>query len=196
MNAIQASDRPDAFFGKPLAEIHQAATLLFELPKPTIAVVQGFATGAGMNLALCCDFRIAASNARMNQAFITLGLVPDTGGTWTLPRLVGLAKATELMFFGDFIDGTEAERLGIVNRAVAAARIDEETAAWAKRLAAAPTRAIGQIKALLRTAYQNSFAAQAEAERLAQVELALETEDYHEGFRAFFEKLPPKFLGR
>ncbi len=196
MAAAQATTRPEAFFVEPLGEIHRAALLLRELPRPTLAVIQGFATGAGMNLALCCDLRLAATNARMNQAFVSLGLVPDTGGTYTLPRLVGTAKAAELMFSGEFIDGSEAARLGIVNRAVTEDRLDEEAGAWAARLAAGPTLAYARIKALLRRAHEQSFEAQLEAERRAQEELGRDSADSREGIRAFVEKRAARFEGR
>jgi 2-(1,2-epoxy-1,2-dihydrophenyl)acetyl-CoA isomerase len=196
MTAASQSPTPDAFFTGPLAYLGRMVTALFELEKPTIAVVHGFATGGGMSLALACDLRIAATSARLNQAFVNLGLVPDMGSTWTLPRLVGYAKAAELAFLGDFVDGTEAERLGIVNRAVPEERLDAEVAAWAARLAAGPTRAIARTKALLRSTWTRSFAEQAEAERRAQEELGRGTADYREGMRALSEKRPPRFQGR
>ena len=136
-----------------------------------------------------------ATSARLNQAFVRLGLVPDTGGTYTLPRIVGPAKAAKLMFLGDFVDGGEAERLGLVNRAVPEDRLDAEAAEWARRLAAAPTLALAGIKALLRGTCRRSFEEQAEAERIAQLELG-RSADFREGVQAFLDKRPPRFQGR
>lgn len=182
------------FFEGPLQELHQLAAAIRNLPKPVIAAIHGFASGAGCNLALCCDIRLAAQSARFNQAFIKIGLVPDTGGTYLLSRMIGLAKAAELFFTGDFIDAREAERLGMINKAVADDKLQEETRNYAQKLAQAPTRAIGKIKMLLQTSYQLTFDSQSELERATQIEIA-ESEDFKEGVQAFFEKRPPKFTG-
>ncbi|MFQ6114170.1 MAG: enoyl-CoA hydratase/isomerase family protein [bacterium] len=143
------SRKPANFFEEPLQALNQTASAIRNLPKPVIASIHGFANGAGFNLALCCDIRLAAVSTKFNQAFIKVGLVPDTGGTYLLPRIVGLTRAAELFFTGNFIDAREAERLGIINKAVADEKLQEETLRYANKLAQAPTMAIGKIKMLL-----------------------------------------------
>ncbi len=186
---------PAAFFGDALATIHGAVLAIRRLPKPVIGAINGFASGAGFNLALACDLRIAADTARFNQAFVLVGLTPDAGGTYHLPRLVGLAKATELFFTGEMIDAAEALRLGIVNRVVPAAELPQAAADWAAQLAQGPTLALGRTKMLLNSALVEDLETQLEKERQSQVASGL-TEDFREGLAAFFEKRPANFQGR
>lgn len=195
MQAALQSDNPAEFFEAPLAGLNEVVTGIRSLAKPVLACIHGFASGAGFNLALACDLRIAAKSTRFNQAFVKLGLVPDTGGTYLLPRIVGLAKATELLFTGDFLDAEEAKRLGLVHRCVPDDELEARTQGWARELAAAPTRALGKIKMLLQMSYQLTFDAQAELERTTQIEIARESQDFREGVRAFLEKRPPDFQG-
>src|SRR2546428_11798486 len=119
VKAMASSDRVDEFFADALDMIHRAIATLADYPRVVIAAINGFASGAGMNLALACDLRIAGESARFNEAFVRIGAVPDCGGTYHLPRIVGWSRAAELMLLGDMGDAHEAERLGIVTRVVA-----------------------------------------------------------------------------
>ncbi len=174
---------------------NQIATRLRDMDKPTIAAVNGVAAGAGLSFALACDLRIASETASFIEVFINVGLIPDSGSTWTLPRLVGLAKAIEMCFTGDKIKADEALRIGLVNRVVPAEQLMDETRAVAAKLASLPARGIALTKRLLNQSYQRDFAGQLEAEAFAQETAAL-TEDHVEGVRAFIEKRKPEFKGR
>ncbi|MGH7350110.1 MAG: enoyl-CoA hydratase/isomerase family protein [Candidatus Rokuibacteriota bacterium] len=168
---------------------------LFEYPKPTIAMVDGFAVGAGCNVALACDMVIASDRARFGEVFARIGLVPDGGGTWLLPRLVGLAKAKELVFSADIIDAAEALRIGLVNRMVPAAELSAATRVLAARIAAGPPGALGLAKALLNRSATVDLATALSFEAYAQAQ-TITSDDHAEGVRAFLEKRPPKFTGQ
>ncbi|MHC4414113.1 MAG: enoyl-CoA hydratase-related protein [Planctomycetota bacterium] len=165
-----------------------------EMEKPVIAAVNGVAAGAGCTLALACDLRIASEQASFIEVFINVGLVPDTGGTFTLPRLVGLGKALELCLTGDTVSAEEALRLGLVNKVVAADRLIDETNKLAGKLASLPARGIALTKRLLNQSFDNDLSRQLEAEAFAQ-ETASMTEDHVEGVVAFIEKRKPVFKG-
>lgn len=165
-----------------------------DCPKPVIAAINGAAAGAGMNLALACDMRIASSVAKFTQAFVKRGLAPDWGGTWFLPRVVGSAKACELIFTGDTIDAAEALRLGIVNAVVEPGALMAEALKLAGRIAAGPPVAIGLAKRAIHNEDADLRAA-LEFETFAQG-ICRETEDAKEGVRAFVEKRAPVFRGR
>lgn len=167
---------------------------LVDFPMPTLASVDGFAVGAGCNLALACDLIVASDRARFGQVFARLGLVPDGGGTWLLPRLVGLARAKELIFTAEIIDAAEAARIGLVNRVVPAAALAEETTRLAERIAAGPPLALRLAKRLVNRAAASDLAAALEAEAAAQA-IAVTSEDHQEGLQAFFEKRAPRFRG-
>ncbi len=165
------------------------------MSKPVIAAVNGVAAGAGMNLALGCDLRIASDQAAFGEVFVRRGLHPDWGGTWLLPRVVGVAKAMELILFGDMIPAEEALRLGIVNRLAPHHQFAETARDWARRLAEGPPVVLGLAK---RGVYRNLLAdlpSALEYEMFAQ-QVAWSTEDAGEGIRAFVEKRPPRFQGR
>ncbi|MCA1669022.1 MAG: enoyl-CoA hydratase/isomerase family protein [Thermomicrobia bacterium] len=165
------------------------------IEKPVIAAVNGVAAGAGANLALACDLRIASAEASFVQAFVKIGLVPDSGGTLFLPLLVGYAKAAELAFTGDRIRAEESLRLGLVNQVVPVAALMETTHALAARLAALPTRAIGLTKRAFNRAMMPDLDAVLDYEADMQ-EIAGRTQDYREGVAAFREKRPPSFTGQ
>ncbi len=163
--------------------------------KPVIAAVNGAAAGAGMNLALACDMRIASSAARFSQAFVKRGLHPDWGGTYFLPRMVGIAKACELIFTGEAIDAAEALKLGIVNAVVAPDDLMPETRKLARKIAAGPPVAIRLAKRAIQHNQDVDLRAALEFETFAQ-SICRETEDAREGIRAFVEKRTPVFRGR
>jgi len=164
------------------------------MEKPVIAAVNGVAAGAGASFALACDMRIASEKASFVQAFIHVGLIPDCGATWFLPRLVGVGRAMELACLGDKISAEEALRLGMVNRVVPPEQLMDVTMELAQKLAAFPTKAIALNKRLFNQAFQNDLEAQLEAEAFAQT-TAARTADHMEGVRAFNEKRKPQFKG-
>ena len=168
---------------------------LVNFPLPTIAMVDGYAVGAGSNLALCCDLIIASDRVRFGELFCKIGLAVDGGGTWLLPRLVGLARAKELAFTGDVIDAAEAARIGLVNRVVPAAALETTTRTLAEKIAAGPPLALRLDKQMLNRAASTDLASALELEAFSQG-LAIASEDHQEGVGAFFDKRPPKFSGR
>src|SRR5437899_2672528 len=157
------------------------------IEKPVIAAVNGVAAGAGCSLALACDLRIASDKASFVEVFVNVGLVPDSGSTFFLPRLVGLCKAMELCFTGDKLPAAEALNLGLVNKVVPAEELMPAARDMAQRLAKLPTRAIGLTKRLLLRSFGSDLDAALEAEAFAQQTAAL-TADHREGVQAFFEK--------
>lgn len=165
------------------------------LPKPIVCAVNGIAAGAGANIALACDIVIASRSARFVQAFSRIGLVPDSGGTYFLPRLVGAARATALALLAESLSAEQAEQWGLIWKAVDDERLAEETAALARRLANGPTKGYGLLKKALQASSGNSLDAQLDLERDLQREAGL-SEDYREGVSAFKEKRDPKFTGR
>lgn len=167
---------------------------LVDFPRPTIAQVDGFAVGAGCNLALCCDLIIAADRARFGEVFGKIGLVPDGGGTWLLSRVVGLARAKELIFTADVIDAADAQRIGLVNRVVPAPDLQAETRRIAERIAAGPPLAVRLAKQMVNRAATSDLASALDAEAGAQA-IAITSEDHQEGLTAFFEKRAPRFHG-
>ena len=169
-----------------------AVTRLRALEIPVVARIQGAAAGAGLNLALACDLRIASDQATFGETFVRLGLHADWGGTYFLPRAVGLAKALELCWLGDMIDAPEALRIGLVNRVVPHAALDAEVERLATRLAAAPQTSIRRIKRTLVAAPGALLEESLEAE-VDAVASCWENEDVAEGVRAFVEKRPPRF---
>lgn len=166
-----------------------------EMDKPVIAAVNGVAAGAGCSLALACDLRIAAEEASFIEVFINVGLIPDSGSTFTLPRLVGPARAFEMCCTGQKITAAEALAMGLVNKVVPATELMTAATDLAKRIARMPARAVALTKQLLNESMTNDLAAQLEAESFAQ-ETAGRTADHMEGVTAFFEKRKPVFTGK
>lgn len=175
--------------------VNEVASTLFHLPKPVVAKVRGVCAGAGWNLALCCDLVAAAEEARFSQIFVRRGLSPDFGGSWLLPRLVGMQQAKRLALLGDFVGASEASELGLVTWVVGDDDLDGFVADTAQRLAAAPPIAVAQSKALLHTATEQSFAEALDSEARAQT-VNFATEDAATAREAFMRKTEPTFTGR
>ncbi|MGH2794422.1 MAG: enoyl-CoA hydratase-related protein [Actinomycetota bacterium] len=174
---------------------HPVILPIVNMEKPVVASVNGVAAGAGASLALACDFRIASDKAKFFQAFVKVGLVPDSGSTYFLPRLVGTAKAAALAMLGDIIGADEALRIGMVTKVVPADDLEKETRAFAERLAAGPTRSYALTKKALRFGAVQDLESSLEYEADLQNQIAL-TADHLEGVKAFMEKREPKFEGR
>jgi 2-(1,2-epoxy-1,2-dihydrophenyl)acetyl-CoA isomerase len=168
---------------------------LVDFPRPTIAMVDGYAVGAGSNLALCCDLIVASERAKFGELFWKIGLVPDGGGTWLLPRVVGLARAKELIFTADVIDAAEAARIGLVNRVVPVEALEATTRALAEKIAGGPPAVLSMAKHMVNRAATSDLAAALDLEAFSQG-LAIASEDHQEGLKAFFDKRTPGFTGR
>ena len=173
----------------------EASRLLHEMPKPTIAMLNGVAAGAGMALALACDMRIAGESARMTTAFAKMGFSGDFGGHWFLSRLVGPARARELYFTSEMLDSARMAALGLANRAVPDASLREETMALARSLGAGPRVAWRYMKRNMKAAEEGGLSEALDAEATGMMRCQ-ETEDHREALRAFLEKRPPVFRGR
>ncbi|HET7678625.1 MAG TPA: 2-(1,2-epoxy-1,2-dihydrophenyl)acetyl-CoA isomerase PaaG [Xanthobacteraceae bacterium] len=165
------------------------------LPFPVVAAVNGVAAGAGANIALACDVVLAARSASFIQSFAKIGLIPDSGGTWTLPRLIGLARARALMLLAEPLPAEKAEQWGMIWKVVDDAALMAEAEKLCAHFAAAPAAALALIKRALDAAWDNELSAQLDLERDLQCE-ASQTADYAEGMRAFMEKRAPRFAGR
>ena len=173
---------------------NQIIERLRNIEKPIVAGVNGVAAGAGANIALACDICVAAESAKFIQAFSAIGLIPDSGGTFTLPRLVGLQKATALMMLGDKVPAAEAESMGMIYKWFPDDSFPEESMKIASRLAAMPTKGLGLTKRALNLSLISDLTTQLKVEEELQT-LAGQTHDYNEGVAAFLEKRKPEFKG-
>jgi enoyl-CoA hydratase/carnithine racemase len=178
-----------------MRHVGDVALALHRLPIPTIAKVRGVAVGAGCNMAIGCDLVVASDNARFSEIFARRGLSIDFGGSWVLPRIVGMHRAKELALFADIIDAAEAERIGLVNRVLPDAEIDEFVAGWATRLAAGPPIALAMTKRMLDNSMQVTLEQALDDEGVAQT-VNFGTADTREAMTAFVEKREPRFEGR
>lgn len=165
-----------------------------EIEKPVLAAVNGVAAGAGANIALCCDVVVAAQSASFIQAFSKIGLIPDSGGTYFLPRLIGWQKASALSMLGDKITADEAERIGMIYKVFTDELFANESKKIAETLAAMPTAALAFTKQAFNQSFTNSLEQQLKAEEILQMK-AGQTKDYNEGVQAFLEKRKPQFKG-
>lgn len=181
-------------FSRLLGSARRVVTVIRQMTKPVLAEVNGAASGAGCNLALACDLRLASTEATFSQSFVKLGLHPDWGGTYFLPQLVSPNKACEMFFLGEVIDAQEALRLGIVNQVVAPEALEEATLELATRLRDASPLSIAAAKQAVYLSQSAELEEMLRYETEAQLR-CFDSEDGREGIRAFLEKRPPRFTG-
>jgi 2-(1,2-epoxy-1,2-dihydrophenyl)acetyl-CoA isomerase len=188
-------DHPIGFEQILLEHYNPIVIKIRELPKPVVCAVNGVAAGAGANIALCGDVVVATENASFIQAFSKIGLIPDSGGTFFLPRLIGFQQASALMMLGDKIEATKAEQMGMIYKAFPAETFVASAVALAEQLAAMPTQALAMTKKALNQSMFNNLQDQLNYEDKLQ-QKAAKTEDYQEGVNAFIEKRKPTFNGK
>ena len=202
--ASGAASQPPGPSGKPDPDgvatatregMHRLAEAIWHFEKPIIAAVNGVAAGAGAQFALSCDLVLMAESARFIEIFVKRGLVVDSGGSWLLPRLIGLHRAKELIYFADSLGAADAEKIGLVNRVVPDAELRPLAAAWAERLASSATRAIVESKRLLHESFGRTQQEAMDAEAEAQGRVS-QTDDFIEGVLSFMQKRDPEFKGR
>ena len=186
--------RIEAFLEEPLRALHDVILLIRETPIPFIAAVQGVCAGAGTNFALACDLVFASEEATFNEAFVRIGLSPDCGGSFFLPRAIGEKLAAEMFMTGETVSAERAAQFGMINRVVLADSLMTEALLMAKKLALAPTASIGRIKQMLNASYSNDLRQQLDLEHKMQIESG-KSNDFKEGVQAFFEKRKPNFTG-
>jgi 2-(1,2-epoxy-1,2-dihydrophenyl)acetyl-CoA isomerase len=186
--------RIEAFLEDPLAKLHEVIGLIREMPMPFIAAVNGVCAGAGTNIALACDLVIAAENATFNEAFVRIGLSPDCGGTFFLPRAIGEKLAAELFMTGESVSAERALQIGMINRVVPMDDLLLAAAKFAENLSQAPTGSIGRIKRMMNATFSNDLTAQLALEHECQIQSG-RSNDFKEGVAAFFEKRSTNFSG-
>ncbi len=184
-----------AYFTQLIGNIHAAIANISTLQAPVVACVPGGASGIGISLIAACDFVLASEKSVYNMAYMNLGATPDGGASWSLPRLMGMRQARELILLSDRFQGEDALRLGLVNRLVAAESLQDEALTLARRLAKGPTQSYARAKKLLAQSLQNSLDEQLAAEQESFL-AACASEDFVEGVQAFLEKRPAQFKGR
>jgi 2-(1,2-epoxy-1,2-dihydrophenyl)acetyl-CoA isomerase len=187
--------RIEAFLEGPLGALHNVIKLMREMQIPIVGAVNGLCAGAGVNFALACDVVFAAEDATFREAFVRIGLTPDCGGTFFLPRAVGEKIATELFLTGDAVTAERAERIGMINHVVPSTDLLNEARSFAAKLAAGPTGSFGRIKQMMNASSSNNIDAQLALEHRCQIESG-KGSDFKEGVTAFFEKRPPNFTGK
>ncbi len=193
MSSLQKNRDTEAF-RKLLDAGREVVMQIATMPRPVIASVNGVAAGAGCNLALACDYRIASDSAKFAQSFVRIGLHPDWGGTWFLPRAVGRSAAFEMMATGRIVDAEEALHIGLADRVAPAASLGDETQKLARAIASGPPLAIAAIKRSLSVSERNDLKTQIDLETKNQLE-AFKSNDFAAGMASFFEKRPPTFKG-
>ena len=191
----EAEGSIEAFLDAPLKALHEVIRLIRETPIPFVAAVNGVCAGAGTNFALACDLVIAGDDASFNEAFVRIGLSPDCGGSFFLPRAIGEKLAAEALMTGSTISAQRAAEIGMINRVVPAAELMSEALSLAAKLAAGPTAAIGRVKKMLNATFSNDLTEQLALEADCQVESG-RSADFKEGVTAFFEKRSPRFSGK
>ncbi len=193
---IKSDDNPEGpDLGEYLRKTYSRLVMrMVEVEKPIIAALHGPVYGAGLGIALACDLRVAAESAKFSVAFVKIGLMPDAGVSFFLPRLIGLGRAMEMSMLGDGVDATEALRFGLVNRVVPDGELEESVAELAARLAGMPTMALGRMKGALYASFEMDLATALEREAVGQTFCGY-TKDHKEGVSAFFEKREANFTG-
>ncbi len=190
----QKEGRIEAFLEEPLEALHKVILLIRETPIPFIAAVNGVCAGAGTNFALACDLIFAADEASFNEAFVKIGLSPDCGGSFFLPRAIGNKLAAEMFMMGSSISAERAKEIGMINHTMPLEMLEQETLVTAAKLANAPTGSIGRIKKMLNATFSNDLQTQLKLEHEMQIESG-KSDDFREGVQSFFEKRPPNFTG-
>jgi 2-(1,2-epoxy-1,2-dihydrophenyl)acetyl-CoA isomerase len=194
-DAPKPKPRPGSVQRRTPVQAHRLVQLLMEIQLPVVCVVRGWAAGLGFQLALAADITVAAEDAQFWEPFLQRGFTPDSGATWLLPRLVGVARARDLLLLGRRLTGAEAAGWGLIHASFPAGELDAAAAAVVEQLATGPTVAIGLAKRCLNRNLENSFAQALENESLA-LELSSRTADFREGLAAFTTRRPPSYTGR